>query len=101
MFPGFEGFPTVFVCAGVGQQGAVLRQNGRTHSFSLCFVSAEWLAQGRLETVPPVTTEQVDHVLIGRMKGIQGHCNSCYMDAALFRSGGFRESQTSPDFASK
>lgn len=54
------------------------------------WVSVEWHTEGRLETVPPVTTEQVDHILIGRMKGIQGHCNSCYMDAALFRSGGFR-----------
>ncbi|KAM8875402.1 ubiquitin carboxyl-terminal hydrolase CYLD isoform 2-T3 [Spinachia spinachia] len=35
-------------------------------------------------TVPPVSTEQVSHILIGRMKGIQGHYNSCYMDAALF-----------------
>uniref|UniRef100_H2RK57 Ubiquitin carboxyl-terminal hydrolase CYLD n=1 Tax=Takifugu rubripes TaxID=31033 RepID=H2RK57_TAKRU len=32
----------------------------------------------------PKEEEQVDHILIGRMKGIQGHCNSCYMDAALF-----------------
>ncbi|XP_022608837.1 ubiquitin carboxyl-terminal hydrolase CYLD-like [Seriola dumerili] len=39
---------------------------------------------GKLETVPPITTEQVNQILIGRMKGIQGHCNSCYMDAALF-----------------
>lgn len=39
---------------------------------------------GMLETVPPVSTEQVKQILIGRMKGIQGHCNSCYMDAALF-----------------
>ncbi|XP_067370088.1 ubiquitin carboxyl-terminal hydrolase CYLD isoform X3 [Channa argus] len=37
-----------------------------------------------LETVPPVSAEQVQQILIGRMKGIQGHCNSCYMDAALF-----------------
>ncbi|XP_061593261.1 ubiquitin carboxyl-terminal hydrolase CYLD-like [Cololabis saira] len=36
------------------------------------------------ETAPPVSTEQVNQLLIGRMKGIQGHCNSCYMDAALF-----------------
>lgn len=43
--------------------------------------------KGRVETVPPVTTEQVHRILIGQMKGIQGHCNSCYMDAALFRSG--------------
>ncbi|XP_010764854.1 ubiquitin carboxyl-terminal hydrolase CYLD [Notothenia coriiceps] len=39
---------------------------------------------GKMETVPPISTEQVKHILIGRMKGIQGHCNSCYMDAALF-----------------
>ncbi|XP_053709343.1 ubiquitin carboxyl-terminal hydrolase CYLD [Synchiropus splendidus] len=38
----------------------------------------------RLDPVPPVSTEQVDHILVGQMKGIQGHCNSCYMDAALF-----------------
>ncbi|XP_034035287.1 ubiquitin carboxyl-terminal hydrolase CYLD [Thalassophryne amazonica] len=37
-----------------------------------------------LEPVPPVGSEQVRQMLIGRMKGIQGHCNSCYMDAALF-----------------
>ncbi|XP_059197782.1 ubiquitin carboxyl-terminal hydrolase CYLD [Centropristis striata] len=39
---------------------------------------------GTLETVPPISSEQVEQLLIGRMKGIQGHCNSCYMDAALF-----------------
>ncbi|XP_029286243.1 ubiquitin carboxyl-terminal hydrolase CYLD [Cottoperca gobio] len=39
---------------------------------------------GKLETVPPISTERVDQILIGPMKGIQGHCNSCYMDAALF-----------------
>ncbi|XP_068445993.1 ubiquitin carboxyl-terminal hydrolase CYLD [Clinocottus analis] len=38
----------------------------------------------KLWTVPPISTEQVSKILIGRMKGIQGHYNSCYMDAALF-----------------
>ncbi|XP_056131555.1 ubiquitin carboxyl-terminal hydrolase CYLD [Lampris incognitus] len=38
----------------------------------------------KLESVAPISSEQVKQVLIGRMKGIQGHCNSCYMDAALF-----------------
>ncbi|XP_060934365.1 ubiquitin carboxyl-terminal hydrolase CYLD isoform X2 [Limanda limanda] len=42
------------------------------------------LSSGKLETVPPISTEQVKEILIGQMKGIQGHCNSCYMDAALF-----------------
>ncbi|XP_063357182.1 ubiquitin carboxyl-terminal hydrolase CYLD [Pelmatolapia mariae] len=37
-----------------------------------------------LQTVPPMSTEQVKLLLTGQMKGIQGHCNSCYMDAALF-----------------
>ncbi|XP_034438105.1 ubiquitin carboxyl-terminal hydrolase CYLD isoform X1 [Hippoglossus hippoglossus] len=42
------------------------------------------LSSVKLETVPPISTEQVNEILIGQMKGIQGHCNSCYMDAALF-----------------
>ncbi|XP_010226172.1 PREDICTED: ubiquitin carboxyl-terminal hydrolase CYLD-like [Tinamus guttatus] len=33
---------------------------------------------------PPLGNERAVQVLQGRMKGIQGHCNSCYMDAALF-----------------
>ncbi|KAL2089555.1 hypothetical protein ACEWY4_014243 [Coilia grayii] len=36
------------------------------------------------ETVPPINSEDVKRLLVGRMKGIQGHCNSCYMDSALF-----------------
>ncbi|XP_073708564.1 ubiquitin carboxyl-terminal hydrolase CYLD [Garra rufa] len=36
------------------------------------------------ENVPPIRTEDVSKRLIGRMRGIQGHCNSCYMDSALF-----------------
>ena len=55
----------------------------------MCVVSEKETehGEGRLENMPPVSTEQVDQILTGRMKGIQGHCNSCYMDAALFRSG--------------
>uniref|UniRef100_G1NK30 ubiquitinyl hydrolase 1 n=1 Tax=Meleagris gallopavo TaxID=9103 RepID=G1NK30_MELGA len=30
---------------------------------------------------PPLRNEEAVHILRGRMKGIQGHCNSCYMDA--------------------
>ncbi|XP_053106189.1 ubiquitin carboxyl-terminal hydrolase CYLD-like isoform X2 [Hemicordylus capensis] len=33
---------------------------------------------------PPLRNDVAVNVLQGRMKGIQGHCNSCYMDAALF-----------------
>uniref|UniRef100_A0A8K9XFN0 ubiquitinyl hydrolase 1 n=1 Tax=Oncorhynchus mykiss TaxID=8022 RepID=A0A8K9XFN0_ONCMY len=34
----------------------------------------------------PIASDQVERMLIGRMKGIQGHINSCYMDSALFRN---------------
>lgn len=37
------------------------------------------------DSFPPLRDEAAVRVLKGRMKGIQGHCNSCYMDAALFR----------------
>ncbi|XP_073433464.1 ubiquitin carboxyl-terminal hydrolase CYLD-like [Dendrobates tinctorius] len=34
--------------------------------------------------VPPLQGTAAVDILEGDMKGIQGHCNSCYMDAALF-----------------
>ncbi|GCB81925.1 hypothetical protein scyTo_0022254, partial [Scyliorhinus torazame] len=34
--------------------------------------------------VPPPRNEEAFRILAGRMRGIQGHCNSCYMDSALF-----------------
>ncbi|XP_066572246.1 ubiquitin carboxyl-terminal hydrolase CYLD [Amia ocellicauda] len=34
--------------------------------------------------VAPLWAEKAVQVLTGTMKGIQGHCNSCYMDSALF-----------------
>lgn len=56
------------------------------HDVDLCVLGTDTECSGvRLETAPPIATEQVEQTLIGRMKGIQGHCNSCYMDAALFR----------------
>ncbi|XP_051872959.1 ubiquitin carboxyl-terminal hydrolase CYLD [Pristis pectinata] len=36
------------------------------------------------EVVPPPRNEDAVRILQGRMRGIQGHCNSCYMDSALF-----------------
>ncbi|MGH0128157.1 UNVERIFIED_CONTAM: hypothetical protein FKN15_002965 [Acipenser sinensis] len=36
--------------------------------------------------VPPLDGDRAVQVLKGKMRGIQGHCNSCYMDSALFRS---------------
>ncbi|MGH0128158.1 UNVERIFIED_CONTAM: hypothetical protein FKN15_002966 [Acipenser sinensis] len=35
--------------------------------------------------VPPLDGDRAVQVLKGKMRGIQGHCNSCYMDSALFR----------------
>ncbi|XP_018123786.2 ubiquitin carboxyl-terminal hydrolase CYLD [Xenopus laevis] len=37
-----------------------------------------------MEKIPPPQGARAVDILEGRMKGIQGHCNSCYMDAALF-----------------
>ncbi|KAM6454652.1 ubiquitin carboxyl-terminal hydrolase CYLD-like isoform 1-T1 [Liasis olivaceus] len=37
-----------------------------------------------LSNSPPLRNDVAVNVLKGRMRGIQGHCNSCYMDAALF-----------------
>ncbi|XP_048403973.1 ubiquitin carboxyl-terminal hydrolase CYLD isoform X2 [Stegostoma tigrinum] len=34
--------------------------------------------------IPPPRNGEAVRVLEGRMRGIQGHCNSCYMDTALF-----------------
>ncbi|XP_076850425.1 ubiquitin carboxyl-terminal hydrolase CYLD [Brachyhypopomus gauderio] len=34
--------------------------------------------------VPPVAESEALSLLVGRMRGIQGHFNSCYLDATLF-----------------
>ncbi|XP_057703099.1 ubiquitin carboxyl-terminal hydrolase CYLD [Corythoichthys intestinalis] len=34
--------------------------------------------------VAPIAESEVASLLVGRMKGIQGHINSCYLDATLF-----------------
>ncbi|KAM4613345.1 ubiquitin carboxyl-terminal hydrolase CYLD isoform 1-T2 [Polymixia lowei] len=36
------------------------------------------------EDAPPIPESQALSLLVGRMKGIQGHFNSCYLDATLF-----------------
>lgn len=36
------------------------------------------------EDAPPVPESEALSLLVGRMKGIQGHINSCYLDATLF-----------------
>ncbi|XP_053571403.1 ubiquitin carboxyl-terminal hydrolase CYLD isoform X1 [Bombina bombina] len=47
---------------------------------SLCVAASHKI----MEKVPPLHGGAAVEMLKGRMKGIQGHCNSCYMDAALF-----------------
>lgn len=37
------------------------------------------------EDVPPLTESEILSVLEGKMRGIQGHFNSCYLDSTLFR----------------
>lgn len=37
------------------------------------------------EDVPPIPESEALSLLVGRMRGIQGHINSCYLDATLFR----------------
>ncbi|XP_018413703.1 PREDICTED: ubiquitin carboxyl-terminal hydrolase CYLD-like [Nanorana parkeri] len=36
------------------------------------------------ENTPPAADEEALECMIGWKKGIQGHCNSCYLDATLF-----------------
>ncbi|CAB1353516.1 unnamed protein product [Coregonus sp. 'balchen'] len=38
------------------------------------------------ENVPPIPESEGLSLLVGKMKGIQGHYNSCYLDATLFSS---------------
>ncbi|KAL2091319.1 hypothetical protein ACEWY4_013582 [Coilia grayii] len=40
--------------------------------------------EGEEQDVPPLAESEVLTVLEGKMKGIQGHFNSCYLDATLF-----------------
>ena len=37
------------------------------------------------EDAAPISESQAASLLVGRMRGIQGHFNSCYLDATLFR----------------
>ncbi|XP_029358188.1 ubiquitin carboxyl-terminal hydrolase CYLD isoform X2 [Echeneis naucrates] len=36
------------------------------------------------QDAPPISESQALSLLVGKMKGIQGHINSCYLDATLF-----------------
>lgn len=37
------------------------------------------------EDATPIPESEALSLLVGKMKGIQGHINSCYLDATLFR----------------
>ncbi|CAL8241410.1 unnamed protein product [Merluccius merluccius] len=45
---------------------------------------AEWGSERVEEPTPPLEGEEVLDVLQGWKRGIQGHLNSCYLDASLF-----------------
>ncbi|KAM4810182.1 ubiquitin carboxyl-terminal hydrolase CYLD-like isoform 2-T2 [Rhinophrynus dorsalis] len=59
-----------------GPKNQVLRCN------SVAF--SEYASKCVEENTPPVTGSEAESRLIGWKKGIQGHCNSCYLDATLF-----------------
>ncbi|KAG8007418.1 Glutathione hydrolase 7 [Nibea albiflora] len=42
------------------------------------------LFEDSAEDAPPILESEALSLLVGRMKGIQGHINSCYLDATLF-----------------
>ncbi|XP_036406980.1 ubiquitin carboxyl-terminal hydrolase CYLD [Megalops cyprinoides] len=45
---------------------------------------AEWGSERVDENTPPVYGEEARELYSGRKRGIQGHLNSCYLDASLF-----------------
>lgn len=46
---------------------------------------AEWGSERVDEHTPPVDGEEASELYEGWKRGIQGHLNSCYLDATLFR----------------
>uniref|UniRef100_A0A3P8VS20 ubiquitinyl hydrolase 1 n=1 Tax=Cynoglossus semilaevis TaxID=244447 RepID=A0A3P8VS20_CYNSE len=48
------------------------------------------------DNVSPIPESEALSLLVGRMKGIQGHINSCYLDATLFQ--GFVPAESVMDF---
>ena len=52
------------------------------------FLAVAVALKGKLQKVPlpdaPVVQDLKMDLFVGRMKGIQGHQNSCYLDATLF-----------------
>uniref|UniRef100_A0A8B9EXZ0 Ubiquitin carboxyl-terminal hydrolase CYLD n=2 Tax=Amazona TaxID=12929 RepID=A0A8B9EXZ0_9PSIT len=59
-------------------------QSSRSSYLSLVDYGGQEVLPQAPDSFPPLRNEAAVRVLLGRMKGIQGHCNSCYMDAALF-----------------
>lgn len=46
---------------------------------------ADWGSERVEEHSPPVEGEEARELYQGWKRGIQGHLNSCYLDATLFR----------------
>lgn len=53
---------------------------------SLWFAAfADWGSERVEEHTPPVEGDEASELYQGWKRGIQGHLNSCYLDATLFR----------------
>lgn len=56
------------------------------HAVSMWFPAfAEWGSERVEEHTPPVDGDEASVLYHGWKRGIQGHLNSCYLDATLFR----------------
>ncbi|KAJ8259171.1 hypothetical protein COCON_G00181830 [Conger conger] len=66
------------------------RPDGRFQSLPATKVASQYcekppdLYVEEVDDAPPIPESEVLSLLEGRMKGIQGHFNSCYLDATLF-----------------
>jgi len=51
----------------------------------VCLLVSVPLYEDPEEYAPPIPESEALSLLVGKMKGIQGHINSCYLDVTLFR----------------
>ncbi|XP_043946223.1 ubiquitin carboxyl-terminal hydrolase CYLD-like [Protopterus annectens] len=79
-----DGFKSSSCPKGTPVDGKPIGEN--TTTFLLRTLSSGKVVEDEdlMEDVPPVTESEALLKMEGRMKGIQGHYNSCYLDSALF-----------------